>query len=96
MGVAMVSGGNRGSCRGYTTAKDYKFTMHYQFGKRRRRHCKFWLRPSSLEDSEYLAAVHSAISRHDDLANYPRSRSTSIVHGDHVTKEHSGVELRRE
>jgi hypothetical protein len=59
-GVAVVSGGNRGSRWGYTAAKDYQFTVHYQFGERRR-HCEFWLRPSSLEDGEYFAMVHSAI-----------------------------------
>jgi hypothetical protein len=60
-GVAMISGGNRGSRRGYTTAKDYQFAVRYQFGERRRRHCEFWLRLSSVEDGEYLAVVHSAI-----------------------------------
>ena len=84
MGVAMVSGGNRGSRRGYMAAKDYKFTVHYQVGERKGRHYEFWLRPSSLEDSE------------GDLAKYLRSRSTSIAHGDHITKEHNEVELRRE
>jgi hypothetical protein len=59
-GVAMISGGNMGSRRGYTAAKDYQFIVHYQFGERRRRHCEFWLRPSSLEDDEYLVVVHSA------------------------------------
>jgi hypothetical protein len=40
--------------------------------------------------------VHGAIYRHGGPANDQRPRNTSLTHGDHVTKEHSEVEVRRE
>jgi hypothetical protein len=41
---------------------------------------------------EYLAVVHGTIYRHDGPTNDQRPRNTSLMHGDHVTKEHSDVE----
>jgi hypothetical protein len=61
MGVAMNSGGNRQSRWSYTVARDYKFTVHYQFGMRKGRHREFWLLPITPEDNEDLIVVHGAI-----------------------------------
>jgi hypothetical protein len=72
LGVVADFGGNRGPRRGYTAAKDYQFTVHYQFGERRRRHCEFSLQPRSLKNCECLIVVHGAIYRDGDPANDPR------------------------
>ena len=61
MGVAMNSGGNRKSRWSYTAVRDYKFTMHYQFGTRKGRHYEFWLLLITPEDSEDLTVVDGAI-----------------------------------
>jgi hypothetical protein len=91
MGVAADSGGNRGPRRGYTAVRDYQFTVHYQFGERRRRQCEFWLQPSSLKNCECLAVVHGAIYRDGDPANDPRPRNASLAHGYHERNRHSEV-----
>jgi hypothetical protein len=41
-------GGIRRGGWGYTVAKDYGFTVHYQFWERWRGFCEFVLQPSSL------------------------------------------------
>ena len=61
MDVVVNSVVNRQSRWSYTTVRDYKFTVHYQFGTKKGRHCEFWLLPITLEDSEDLNVVHGAI-----------------------------------
>ena len=61
MGVAMNSGGNMQTRWSYTVARDYKFTVHYQFGMRKGRHCDFWLLSITPEDNEDLTVVHGVI-----------------------------------